>query len=247
MEWMAMFRIIAVLFAMVAASGAQARDLHAFLSQLQRASQSDDRKAVAGMVRYPVTISIGGLRVPIPDAATFLNRYDDIFNPALREQIARAGISEGKLAGATDISIRETDGIFQITGITVPTYADPPAPVGGPSAPERKQEPRRVSIRVGPRPTQISGLLAGDAIDTFLVFIPKGMLAGVRLERVPVGSAAIRVVHARTGAPLSARPSADDRFVSGRPSEDGEYRIEVRRLGAGDDAHLPYLLSLTLR
>jgi hypothetical protein len=41
--------------------------------------------------------------------------------------------------------------------------------------------------------------------------------------------------------------SAGGRFVSGRPSEDGDYRIEVRRTGTTDDAHLPYMLSLSLR
>ena len=57
----------------------------------------------------------------------------------------------------------------------------------------------------------------------------------MRLERAPVGTAVIRVVHARTGMPLSARAAADARFVSGRPPEDGDYRIEVQHTGNGED------------
>ena len=80
-----------------------------------------------------------------------------------------------------------------------------------------------------------------------ILYLPKGRLASVRLERVPVGAAVIRVVHATTGAPLAARPSVDGRFVSGRPSENGDYRIEVRRTDKTDEAHLPYMLSLSLK
>jgi hypothetical protein len=72
------------------------------------------------------------------------------------------------------------------------------------------------------------------------------MLASVRVERVPAGAAVIRVVHAATGAPLAARTSADGRFVSGRPAESGD-RIEVRRMDKTDEAHLPYMLSLSRR
>ena len=55
-----------------------AETLEAFLGRLQRASRTDDRRAIAEMIRYPVTVSIGGLRVPFSDAAAFLDRYDDI-------------------------------------------------------------------------------------------------------------------------------------------------------------------------
>ena len=47
------------------------------------------------MVSYPVTASIGGLRVPFADAASFLSRYDDIFNPLLRAAIAAVSLRPG--------------------------------------------------------------------------------------------------------------------------------------------------------
>ena len=218
------------------------RQIDALLAQLQRASQAGERNAVAAMIRYPIIVGVGGLRVPFTDAAGLLARYDDIFTPALRDAIAR---------GSSDVVVEMVDGQARITSITVP----PPAresvavapPVDAPSGGARKLGPRRVAIRVGPRPTQIPGVLARDGSDTLILYLPKGRLASVRLERVPAGAAVIRVVHATTGAPLAARPSADGRFVSGRPAENGDYRIEVRRTDKTDEAHLPYMLSLSLK
>jgi hypothetical protein len=224
-------------------AAADARQRDAFLSELQRASQAGDRSTIAAMIRYPITIAIGGFRVPFRDAAAFLERYDDIFNPTLGDAIAR---------GSNGVTIEMVNGQWRITAITVPRpAAGESAPVAPPGEPAtsgaRTPEPRRVAIRVGPRPTQIPGVLGRDATDSLLLYLPKGRLAGIRLERVPAGSAALRVVHARTGAPLSARTSADGRFVSGRPPESADYRIDVRRTDNRDDGPLPYMLSLTLR
>ena len=235
--------VIALLFALAADGFAQTQ-LDVFVAQLQRASHGNDRTAIAAMIRYPLMIAIGGgVRIPIADAAAFLERYDDIFTAELRDAIAR---------GTDDLVIQEIDGALRITSIAVPPpigSAGPVATVPGESKSGgvvRKPDTRRIAIRIGPRPTQIPGTLSGDRIDTFVVYLPKGKLASVRLERVPAGAAAIRVVHARTGARLSTRTAADARFVSGRPAEDGDYRIEVRRVG-NNDGHLPYMLSLSLR
>lgn len=231
----------AIVFAVTADGLAQAQG-DTFVAQLQRASQGNDRTAIAAMIAYPLTISIGGLRIPIADAETFLARYDDIFTSELRDAIVR---------GTDAVVIRQVNGELRITSIVVPA---PAGSTGTPALPAdakigdalRNPAPRRIAIRIGPRPTLVPGTLSRDTFDTFIVFLPKGRLASVRLERVPAGTAAIRVVHARTGAPLAARNSADARFVSGRPTEDGDYRIEVRRIG-NEDGHLPYMLSLNLR
>ena len=243
---------------------APATQLDAFLTQLQVAVQSDDRNAVAAMIRYPVTISIGGLRVPFADAASVIGRYDDLFNAPLRDSIARATArpqpgrtpvtvtTDRFLIGNSEVEITAVDGVLRITGIVVPEFVESgvtsnATPADALRRNTRTQEPRRIAIRVGSRPTQIPGLLARNATDIFILFLPKGQLAGVRVERVPPGAAAIRVVHARTGAPLGARTSGDGRFVSGRPPEGADYRIEVRRGATEDETPLPYMLSLTLR
>jgi len=239
--------MIACLLALSAVGHAQTPGVDEFLTQLQRASHANDRNAIAALIRYPITISLGGLRVPFADAPSFLERYDDIFSTALRDAIASGSAIDTQL-----IVVAPVEGQLRITAITVPQFVSgegaavvPPA--DAPNGTARRQEPRRVAIRVGPRPTQIPGLLARDAADVYLLFLPKGRLAAIRLERVRTGAAVISVVHARTGARLGARTSADGRFVSGRPSEDGDYRVEVRRTDARDDGHLPYILSLSLR
>jgi hypothetical protein len=238
---------MAWLLAVSAVGHAQTPDLDVFVRQLQRASQANDRSTVATLVRFPIIISIGGLRVPFADAASFLERYDDIFNPPLRDAIARGSAIDTKL-----IVVAPVEGHLRITAITVPQFAGGEGTAAGPPADApngtaRKQEPRRISIRVGPRPTQIPGLLTRDATDVYTLFLPKGRLAAIRLERVRAGAAVIRVAHAVTGTQLAARTSADGRFVSGRPPENGDYRIEVRRTDPTDEAHLPYMLSLSLR
>jgi|SRR5688572_11207439 len=232
----------AAILVLATVADSRAQSLDAFLVQLRRAVQADDRAAVAGMIRFPITISMVGLRVPFKDATALLERYDDIFTTALRESIARG----------EDVTVEVVDGQPRITGITVPnapneTSASVAEPVEPSQRAARKEVPRRVSIRVGPRPTQIPGILARGATDVLIVYLPKGRLASVRLERVSVGAAVMRVVHTSTGAPLAARAGADGRYVSGRPAENGEYRIEVRRTDNADERHLPYMLSLSLK
>ena len=63
------------------------------------------------MIRYPIIVGIGGLRVPFTDAAGLLARYDDIFTPALRDAIAR---------GSSGVVVEIVDGQARITSITVP-------------------------------------------------------------------------------------------------------------------------------
>ena len=235
--------ICAAIVVAVPANGSAETQLDTFIAQLRSAAQTNDRTAIAAMIRYPLMLSIGGgVRIPIADTPTFLARYDDIFTRELRDAIALR----------TDaVVIERINGELRITSIAVPEPAggvDAPAPVSveGKGGASRKPDTRRIAIRVGPRPTQIPGTLSRDSVDVFVVYLPKGKLASVRLERVPSGAAAIRIVHARTGAPLAARISADARFVTGRPREDGDYRIEIRHLG-GEDQYLPYMLSVSLR
>ena len=156
-------RTVAFLVAMAGAGHAQAPAVEVFLVQLQRATQAGDRAAIAAMLQYPITISIDGLRVPFADAAAFLERYDDIFNPALRDAIARASVSAGGVIGANEVRLSEVNGQLRIVSIAVPHHAagggtSAVAPAERSTGTARKQEPRRIAIRVGPRATQIPGI-----------------------------------------------------------------------------------------
>lgn len=111
----------------------------------------------------------------------------------------------------------------------------------------RLQNPRRIGIRIGPRPTQLPGALAAGATDVYLVWIPKGKMLEVRLERVQNRSAVVRVMHAGTGEPLDPRGAEGARVVRGRASEGADYRIAVERTQSDEPGPLPYVLSLSLR
>jgi hypothetical protein len=93
------FRVIACLLALSAVGHAQTPGVDEFLTQLQRASQANDRNAIAALIRYPITISISGLRVPFADASSVLDRYDDIFDKPLRDAIARGSAIDTQSIG----------------------------------------------------------------------------------------------------------------------------------------------------
>src|SRR5687768_1810515 len=66
--------------------------LEPFLRELQRAVAADNRQAVAALVEYPITVFIGGVRVPMRDAAALTEHYDQIFTPELKRIIAGTGV-----------------------------------------------------------------------------------------------------------------------------------------------------------
>src|SRR5919109_4437028 len=82
------------------------RSVAKFLTELQRAVARDDRTAVAALVRYPVTVFAGSIRIPIADAAAMVQSYDVVFTPALKSLIAEASTSNrGGSASAASVAI----------------------------------------------------------------------------------------------------------------------------------------------
>jgi hypothetical protein len=136
--------------------------------------------------------------------------------------------------------MRSVGGQIRITGIVVParTIAD------APPTPATPREPRRIGVRAGPKPSQFAGSLAAGTSDAFLVFVQKGQLLDVRLQRGR-GEAVVRVVNAATGAPLASGAKATF-VVSGRVPDSVDYRIDIQRTSSGE-APLPYLLSVSVR
>jgi hypothetical protein len=249
--------LVAALVLFASSSNADAQSsAETFLGELQTALRNGDRTAVAARIQYPITVRIGGLRVPFDDAADLLERYDDIFTPALRAAIARAGApiatGDGFLIARDALVVRMIDQQLRITAIAVPPPDPSDAPVASPpekptASARRTQAPIRVGIRGGPRPTQFMGSLLPGATDVYLLWVPKERLLEVRLERVPGRAALIRVVHAVTGASLNPRTTGGARVVTGMARDSADYRIEVRRAEAGDAAPLPYMVSLSLK
>jgi hypothetical protein len=243
-----------------------ARQVENFLGDLQHASRSEDRNAMASLIQYPMTVLIDGLRVPFSDSSALLDRYDAIFTLALRETIARAVAPdhpqpgresmtvnpEGVIIGRNAVVIQQVGDRLRITGIVVPR-PDPgvaAAALGARSEVSGRaslQEPRRVGVRIGPRPTQLAGALGAGASDGYMVWIPKGKVLEVRLERIQNRVAVVRVKHAATGAPLNPKTADGARVIIGQALEGADYRIDVERTESGESALLPYVLSLRLR
>ncbi len=187
------------------------------------------------LISFPMTVGIGGLRVPFQNAAELLARYAEIFTPEMRQ-----AIEQGDPKAVRTVT---TGSRALVIALEVPDRVDTSdAPSGMP--PAGPVPPRRISVRAGPWPTRLAGAL-GASVDEYLLFVPKGAFVEVRLERV--GRAAVmRVTSAQTRAPLNPRASQGALVVSGRAPADGEYRIEVER-SAGGPASLPYMLSVTMR
>ena len=229
MKW---FMAILAAACLAIAHAVQAQsEVDAFLGELVRAMDRGERAAVAAIVRFPMVVSIGGLRVPFQDAATLLGRYDDVFTPELRDAIARRETVRetpgGFTVGNNTLAIARTGGGLRITAIVVPP-ADPGLAPGDPARGAGPREPRRIGVRAGPAATRFAGSLASGAADSYVLFVPKGMLLDVRLERVS-GEAIVRVSNAATGAPLNPRVAQGALVVSGRAQTSADYRIDVRR------------------
>lgn len=239
-------RVFGVCLLLVTTTYAQSQ-LQPFLEELNRALRAGDRTAVAASVRYPVTVSIGGVRVPFSTPAALLERYEDIFTPEVHAAVGRGMLAAvethpGFMIGNSVLTIQAVEGQLKIVAIVVPpaeaVAASPEAAATNPRA------PRRIGLRAGPKPTQFAGWLAAGTRDAYVLFVPKGHLLDVRLERGR-GEATVRVVNAATGALLPS--TATGAFIStGRAPVDGDYRIEVERTTA-DELALPYMLSVTIR
>ncbi|RPI54984.1 MAG: hypothetical protein EHM55_09255 [Acidobacteria bacterium] len=246
-----MSRLVVACLLWASAAHAQSA-IQPFLTELDRALQSADRAAVAASVRYPIVVSIGGIRVPFRDAKTLLDRYDEIFTPELREVVARGPAAavetpDGFLLGNNVLAIAQVGGQLKITAVVVPPAEPVPESSSSPSSLRTggSREPRRISLRAGPRPTRFAGLLPPGAADSYVFFVSKGQLLEVRVERVR-GEAVVRVVNAATGAPLNPRVAQGALLVSGRAQASADYRIEVQRTSPGD-SDLPYMLAVSMR
>lgn len=216
-----------------------------FLGELRRASARGDRQALAALVRFPIVVTIGSLRVPIENARAFVERFDAVFTPELKDAVARSAQNAGTVSitpervaiGADLIVARAAGGTWRIVEIRVP----PPkaAGAGGGAA-------QRISVRAGPNPTQMTGALSGGAMDSYLVRAARGQLLEIRIEGVQGRDIVARIFEAASGVAIDARTKDGVRAWSGRVAADGDYRIDVVRLKPGADVQ-PYTLSVRTR
>jgi len=225
----------------------------AFVADLRRAVARDDRRGVAAMIRYPIVVWAGALRVPVADAETLLARYDVVFTPALKAVLATGALT------ATSAGIAIGPGLIlvapdehrqlKIAEIRIPmtSVADPAsAPRAGGTgarAPGRSA-PRRVMFQSGRESARMLGSVSSGTKDTYLVWAAAGSLLDVRIEGVRGLSVVVRVFG--TGKPVDARADRGLRVWTGRAPSQGDCRIEVSHAGTVAGT-LDYSLVVTRR
>ena len=222
--------LLAILAALLATvnSGAQPRT-DSVIDEVRRALQADDRERVASMMHYPLPVTFGSVRVPFAGPPALLERFDDVFTPHVRNALI------------TSLTIEVIDGRPRVTAITVP-----PAGTSASGAATADQRiARRIAVRGGPRPTRMAGSLSSGGVDTYLVFVQKGQLLQVRLDRGRT-EAVVEVVNADSGRRIGPE-AGKGVVVSDRVPESADYRISVRYTGPADAPPLPYVVSVSIR
>lgn len=232
-------------------AAAQGQSLPEFVAALQQAVARNDRAAVAGMVRYPLTVTAGGLQIPVSDAKTFVKLYDTVMSSTIRQIIARARVPEagknspaavrtsgGGMTFDSAVTVGPAAGGFRITGLNVPPGEQSKTP-GEPVE-------RQLTFRVG-QPTQVSGSLAPGGRDRFVFYAVRGALVDARLSGVPGRSVLLRVLDAGSGKAVDARADAGTRVWTGRVGADGSYRIEVVRQPETGNDPLIYTMSVAVK
>lgn len=58
-----------------------------FVASLQKALAADDKEAVAKLVSYPLTVSLGDQELEIEDKAALVRQYDQVFTKAIKQNI----------------------------------------------------------------------------------------------------------------------------------------------------------------
>jgi hypothetical protein len=234
------------LVAQAPAPKAESPGAAALVRALAQALSRRDRDAVADMVRYPPTVTVGGIRIPIRSRADLLRLYDGVFTAELRclvdESAARGAGALHLYAGGASfgdgrIHVEDVGGTFKIRSINVPPVTGVAVP---PPAP-----PRRVSIQRGS--AQYSGRLYGDGADSYILSARRGDVVQARIEQFPGRSAAIRVVEQKTGKALVQPGASAPRLWSGTIQEPGDYHIDVVRLAPYCMPSFTYLLTITVK
>jgi len=234
-----------------AAQSAAGQTLSQFVATLQQAASQNDRRALAGMMRYPLSVTAAGLQIPVADANAFVSLYDSIMTPAMKGVIARARVPAdskprpdvimppgGGIVFENAVTIAPVAPGFRITKLSVPL-----APA---SATPGERVARRLTFRAG-RPTQVSGSLLPGGKDVFEFHAVQGALLDVRLTGVPGRTVLLRIVDSGTGKPLDARADAGTRVWTGRVSASSDYSIQVVRQPESGQETLIYTLAVGVK
>jgi len=218
--------------------------LDAFLASVQRACASNDRRAIAALVQYPLTVFAGGWNIPVKDRATFLQSYDAFFTEDVKETIAaaptklRVDPNVAFVPFGNVLRIKPIAGTFRIVAIVMP-------PAG-----HRVRAARRETIHVAFPARQdwtaYAGSLAVGEHESYIVRAKRNEFLEVRVDGF-AGRAIVAHVRDAAGSALDARARDGTRVWAGRVPAEGDYRIDVVRTTRDGDRALVYRLTVTLR
>jgi hypothetical protein len=228
------------------------RSERAFATELQRAFRTNDREAVASLVRYPARVSVAQRPFPIyvKDRDALAQMYDMVFTPHLRCAVVDsrepvAGTSQPKytlllasgvvsLAGGRVIAER-TQGKYHITRLT--SFGDTSTRLG---------KPRPVTFPSGQHTVELGGRVAELGADAYVVVARAGDRLGAAISSFPPGSLWLRVSRRGSDMLLSGGGKGDSVWEARLP-EAGEYVVEVvRRAPYCDPPVISHVLSLSL-
>jgi len=99
-----------------AATPARQQQTAEFLDRLKQALDAADRRAVAGLVGYPLTVLASGFNIPVKDAAAFIRMYDSLMTPELRCAVMASEISTGNASVSRRAAIITPDGVSLVDG-----------------------------------------------------------------------------------------------------------------------------------
>jgi hypothetical protein len=218
--------------------------LDAFLASVQRTCASNDRRAMAALVLYPLTVFASGWNIPVKDRAAFLQSYDAFFTEDVKEAIAGASTkvriepNVAFLPFANVLRIKPAGGSFRIVAIVMP----PP----GMRVRAARRETTRVSFPARQDWTAYAGSLAAAEHESYMVRARRNELLEIRIDGF-AGRAIVAHVLDPAGAALDARAREGTRVWAGRVPAEGDYRIDVVRTTRDGDPALVYRLTVTLR
>jgi hypothetical protein len=238
-----------------ASSGRQPRAAE-FLERLKLAVESADRRAVAAMVAYPLTVLASGFNIPVKDAPTFVRMYDSVLTPELRCAVAASRIPSSDMPAPRHPAIITPEGLSMVEGAIWAPLKDgryfvarvrvlPPAPsVEGRKGIERVTfaEPK------GERSATFAGWLVRQNVDSYVVAIRKGETIQARIDGFRAHDATLRIAVRAPSTPRPASPVPDiGRNASATAPADGDYLVEVAHLARYCDPPQRYKLTVIVR
>lgn len=240
----------------LAPSGASRARASEFLEQLRHAVDSADRRAVSGLVAYPLTVLASGFNIPVKDAPNFVRMYESLFTPELRCAVVALEMpSTGSAQTRRSVTITP-DGLSMVDGAIWAPFKDgryriarirvlPPAP----SVEGRKGiEHVTFAQPKGERSAVYAGWLVRQNVDAYLVAARRGETIQARIDGFRGHDASLRVSTSSPGAARPTSPLPDiGRSASAVASADAEYLIEVAHLARYCDPPQRYKLILTIR